>query len=275
MSTLPNKLTPIKTTVFDKEVIGFYTDDTSQAICLAESLIENNFDTKDQFTKYKKWLVDGYATPFEDRSYGAGQHTFKVLTLLTENTLPTAITDNPKAGGNGALMRTAPIGILYHKNTANLVEHSLKSAIVTHNNTIASWSCVILNTFIHFALNNKHKSNYCEQLLSTNTNIPEELQVLLKTNFNEITQDEIPVNGYAINTLTISLHAFFTTNSFKECVTKSITIGGDTDTQGAVAGALAGAYYGYDEIPKVWKNNLIKHDYIKNLAERLYQKALV
>ena len=53
-------------------ITGFYTDDTCQMICLAESLLEYGFDPVDQFRRYKKWFYEGYATPFDDKSYGIG-----------------------------------------------------------------------------------------------------------------------------------------------------------------------------------------------------------
>ncbi len=266
-----HKLEPIETQIFNSRVTGYYTDDTSLAICLAESLIEKGFDTKDQFTKYKRWLFEGYATPSGDKAYGVGQQTLKSLTKQSEANLPTKLVNDPKAGGNGALMRCAPIGLLYYKDTSRMIEYSLKSAIVTHNNTIAAWSCVILNTFIGYGLEGLFKSAYCSQILAEIPDIPQELQKLLNTNFHEIKEDDLKTRGYSLNTLTIALYAFFTTDTFSDCLTRAISVGGDTDTQGAVAGALAGAYYGYAAIPETWQNTPMRHDYIVDLADRLHK----
>ncbi|MCC7571645.1 ADP-ribosylglycohydrolase family protein, partial [Candidatus Micrarchaeota archaeon] len=57
---------------------GFTTDDTSQMICLAESLLENGFDLEDQFDRYYRWLNEGYGSA-GGSAYGIGQHTVKVL----------------------------------------------------------------------------------------------------------------------------------------------------------------------------------------------------
>ncbi|MBI4091858.1 MAG: ADP-ribosylglycohydrolase family protein [Candidatus Levybacteria bacterium] len=265
-----HKLEPVETQIFNKSVTGYYTDDTSLAICLAESLIEKGFDTRDQFTKYKMWLREGYATPYGDRAYGVGQQTLKFLTRQSEDNLPTELVNDPKAGGNGALMRCAPIGLLYYKDPKKLIEYSLRSAIVTHNNTIAAWSCVALNSFISYALEGFFKNDYCSALLAEIPDIPTELHNLLNTNLHEINEDELKIRGYSLDTLKVALYAFLTTDTFEDCLTRAIAVGGDTDTQGAVAGALAGAYYGCEVIPKSWRNTLIRHDFIVDLAERLY-----
>ena len=265
-----HKLKPVRGKIFNKEVVGYYTDDTSQAICLAESLVEKGFDVKDQFDRYKKWFLEGYATPHDDKAYGTGQNTLRVLMRQTRDSLPDKLINNPKAGGNGALMRCAPVGLRYYKETASLIENSIKSAIITHNNEIAAWSCVVLNLFIGYALEGKNKETYCLQAINTIEGIPSELQSLLKTDLTKIDEDRLQTRGYSLYTLATALYAFLTTGTFEDCVTKAIAIGGDTDTQGAVSGALAGAYYGYDSIPKEWRGNLIKHEYIRNLAEKLF-----
>lgn len=60
-----------------RKIPGYYTDDTAQALCLAQSLIENNgFDAKDQIKKYRSWFLEGYMTPYDDKQFGVGQHTF-------------------------------------------------------------------------------------------------------------------------------------------------------------------------------------------------------
>lgn len=259
-----HKLEPIKLNVFGREVIGFYTDDTSMMICLAESLIEKGFDPKDQFLRYKKWFREGYATPYGDRPYGIGQQTLKALMGRT------VLANDPKAGGNGALMRCAPVGLRYYQHMDQLIKYSIQSAIVTHNNPIATWSCVVLNSFIAYALKNVDKQDFCQLLLSETSDIPEELQNLLKTDFNKLKANQLQTSGYSLNTLAIALYAFFTTNTFEDCLTKAIIVGGDTDTQGAVAGALAGSYYGYEKIPRLWRETLMRHEYITNLAEKLY-----
>ena len=60
-----------------------------------------------------------------------------------------------------------------------------------------------------------------------------------------------------------------TTSNYYDCVLKAVNLGDDTDTVAAIAGGLAGALYGYDSIPDIWKKDLLKFDYIVGLCEQL------
>lgn len=90
---------------------GFYSDDTAMTICLAESLLEKGFDLDGQFEKYRKWYLTGYAAPFDDRSYGIGQQTLRAL--LGKINFSKMDGKDERAGGNGSMMRCAPIGLYY------------------------------------------------------------------------------------------------------------------------------------------------------------------
>ena len=79
-------------------------------------------------------------------------------------------------------------------------------------------------------------------------------------------------SGYVVHTLEAALWCLLTTNSYKECVLKAVNLGEDTDTVAAIAGSLAGAMYGYDAIPKEWRNTLIRREYIEEMCEKAYGK---
>lgn len=250
---------------------GYYTDDTSLAICLTESLLRG-FNVKDQFQTYRKWLLNYHATPDGENSIGVGQRTLMALIRQTKNTIPIKLNNNDKHGGNGALMKTSPIGLRYFNDTQKLVDASIRSTIVTHNNTLAAFSCVAQNLLIAYAIKDIPKDQVLEKLAKElPTKCPEEIKDLVK---NLHKQTHFPNTGFTLNTLRISLYSFFTTDSFKECITKAIYFGNDTDTQAAVAGALAGTYYGYKKIPESWRNTLMRNKYIENLAGKLCRTSI-
>lgn len=254
---------------------GYYTDDTAMALCLAESLYEKGFDTKDQFMLYRKWLLEGHNTPFGDRAFGVGQHTFKILTRGDENNLPTEINHVEAQGGNGALMRCAPVGMYYYDNMAELREKSILSAIVTHNNTDAAWSCVVLNSYIAYALRGYPKEDFGKLFLIHHKNVPEDVKKIVLTNFRDIMEiSGVDIDGFTLHTLRVALHAFFITDKYSKAVAMAVFAGGDTDTQAAVAGALAGAYYGFDGIPENWRETLINKEFIGDLAVKIYNKKV-
>lgn len=88
-------------------------------------------------------------------------------------------------------------------------------------------------------------------------------------NIIELKEDEIKSSGYVVHTLEASLWCLLTSNSYKETVLKAVNLGEDTDTTGAVAGGLAGIYYGFESIPEEWVNQIVRKDKIVELAERL------
>ena len=87
--------------------------------------------------------------------------------------------------------------------------------------------------------------------------------------FKAIELKDIRSTGYVIDTLEASLWCIFNTSSFKDAVLKAVNLGDDTDTVGAITGALAGVIYGNDSIPSEWINVLARKDDIIELANRL------
>src|SRR5699024_7132065 len=92
---------------------------------------------------------------------------------------------------------------------------------------------------------------------------------LEKKDFSELPSEEIQSSGYVVATLEAAIWCLLTTDSYKECVLKAVNLGHDTDTVAAVAGGLAGIYYGYDSIPKQWLDTLVERGYIEDLCQQL------
>lgn len=253
---------------------GFYTDDTALTICLAESLIEKGFDLDDQFSRYLKWLQEGYATPFGDRAYGVGQQTAR--TLISGKYPSQRVLDgsNLREGGNGALMRSAPLGLYYHGNFDQIKEKALLSCYVTHNSSVSGWCCALFAAAISFNREIKEKSQLCNSLNTIyDQEMPSELQELLALPFHEVKDYDYPTTGYCVDTLRIALWCFFTSGSYEETVEKAIRLGKDTDTYACIAGALAGSYYGSESIPEKWRATILNKELLRSLAVSLYKSA--
>lgn len=248
---------------------GYYTDDTAMTICIAESIIENGFDTDDQVKRFKRWVHEGYATPDGDKAFGIGQNTFRALLLGNSTKTDSNLTGGYRSGGNGALMRCSPIGLVYHSNKEDLIEKTYRSTITTHNNNMAVWTSIAHNNFIGYALHGFAKESFTERFIQTHPACPLELKNALRIDFTVLNEKDIDTSGYTLNTFIISLYAFLTTTSYKECVSRAILLGGDTDTQGAVAGSLAGTYYSCNNIPESWQTTLIGFEKLNELANSL------
>ena len=80
---------------------------------------------------------------------------------------------------------------------------------------------------------------------------------------------DIQSSGYVVDTLEAAVWCFLNTDNYKDCVLKAVNLGEDTDTVGAVAGGLAGLYYGLEEIPEEWLNFLPKKEWIIELASKM------
>jgi ADP-ribosylglycohydrolase len=84
-------------------------------------------------------------------------------------------------------------------------------------------------------------------------------------------EQEIKSSGYVVDTLEAAIWCLMNTSNYKDCVLKAVNLGDDTDTVAAVAGGLAGLFYGVDAIPKDWLNQFARLDYIKELCENFYR----
>ena len=93
---------------------------------------------------------------------------------------------------------------------------------------------------------------------------------LFDSEFAALPDDEIKSSGYVVDTLEAALWCLLNTSNYKDCVLKAINLGEDTDTVAAVAGGLAGMYYGVDAIPDNWLNQLARRDDIEKLCTDFY-----
>ncbi|SJZ88278.1 ADP-ribosylglycohydrolase family protein [Selenihalanaerobacter shriftii] len=263
---------------------GTYTDDTEMMIGVAESLIAvNGFDGKDMANKFITNLN-------LDRGYGSG--TIQALNNIK------AGTSWQEAGkyvfgngsfGNGSAMRVAPIGVFYHDNYEKLKEKAKKSSLITHAHPLGKTGATLQALTVGYAINQASDSDFSVE------NYLNFLSKLLDLDSKEFSHKFRLINEYlddqpnkeqvakelgsdtrVFNSVPTSIYSFLANlNEFRDAVLYAINLGGDTDTVGAMTGAIAGAYHGFDKIPKDWLNNLENNkkglDYIINLGERLFE----
>ena len=85
--------------------------------------------------------------------------------------------------------------------------------------------------------------------------------------FSEVPESQIQSSGYVVDTIEAAIWSLITTDSFKNCELKAVNLGDDTDTIGAIAGGLAGLFYGYDGIPKEWLEVIQRREWIEDLCK--------
>ena len=256
---------------------GMWTDDTSMALCLAESLSKTGkFDPVDQLSRYLKWYNDGYLS-VNGKCFDIGNTTHQALMTFEETGEPYPGPDHERSAGNGSLMRLAPIPLFFMSEPLKALEISARSSRTTHNHPLAVDACRYMGGLIHGALIGKSKKEILSPQYSPVPGYWEENPLLGEIeevacgSFKKKEPPEIRGRGFVVKSLEAALWAFHKTETFEEGCLLAVNLGEDADTTGAIYGQLAGAYYGKNGIPSKWIKSLIKIDLIESITDRLYQ----
>lgn len=254
---------------------GFWTDDTSMALCLADSLIYcKGFSPNDQMYNYLKWLDRGYLSPF-GYAYGIGSTTFDAINAFIDNPDdPYAGSTDPRSAGNGSLMRLAPIPLMYRLNLHLAEKYAVLGSSTTHRAKEAIDACRVYSHMIIRALNGGVKEKILNEDLSELDKLSPSIRNIIKGSYKKLSRKQVKSTGYVVDTLEAALWAFYNSKNFKHGILLAINLGGDTDTVGAVYGQLAGAYYGYNKIPKEWREIIAMKTTISDMALELLDLSL-
>ena len=259
---------------------GSWSDDTSMSLALLDSLAMG-INYEDIMQKFVEWLNYAKYTP-TDIVFDVGNATSKSILLYALNKVP-ALECGQKSqydNGNGSLMRIHPIVLyLYDKDITvkEKIEIIHNVSALTHAHIRSKIACGIYAFVLWELLKNPSLQSVIVGLEKAEEfyNDQEELKYferIFSKTFILTKWQDIKSSGYVVDSLEASLWCLLTTASFKESVLKAVNLGDDTDTIGAITGGLAGALYGYDNIPKKWLNDLIKLDYIETLCEKAFIK---
>lgn len=248
---------------------GQWTDDTSMALCLAESLLEcRGFDPIDQLERYTRWWREGRLSS-TGKCFDIGIQTRGALAAFEQTRSPEPATPDPQKAGNGSIMRLAPVPLTYAPNLEAAIEHSARSSLTTHPAPRPVDACRYLGALIAGAITGTPK----DELLSVDYwrwgGLHPEIQEVAEGSFKRREPPEITGSGYVVRSLEAAMWALHRTNSFPEGALLAVNLGDDADTTGAVYGQLAGAIYGENGIPGAWRAKLTLHDLIRDFATRL------
>lgn len=258
---------------------GEWTDDTSMALCLAESLIVcKEFDPKDQLARYGDWYRNGHLSS-NGECFDIGNTTRAAITSFEETGDPCSGRTDSWSAGNGSLMRLAPVPLAYAKTPARAVELSGACSKTTHALDVCVDACRYMGSLIVGAVLGYSKA----QLLSPQFSLLEqywelspltsEIQSIANGSFREKEPPEIQGTGYVVDSLEAALWAFARTETFEEGCLAAVNLGNDADTTGAIYGQLAGAYYGVSALPEEWKNTIVQGELIEQFSTDLFLLA--
>ena len=233
---------------------GAWTDDTAMALCLAQSLIEKRtLDNGDLLNRFCDWAENGTNTS-TGIAVGIGQNTLRVLGDFRRNGYLEALPFGAKNDGNGSLMRLAPVSCFAKDNIEEAVVLAGLQSRATHASRHAEECCQILAELLCHLISGKPLMWAVEQAHNRPRN--NEISMMMHRNIVEESADDIQSGGYVINTLHAALWSNLTADSFESAVLRACNLGDDADTTAAVAGQIAGAIYGYSNIPQDLKDGL-------------------
>ncbi len=256
---------------FDLEP-GQWTDDTSMALCLAESLIENGWNPKDQMDRYVRWWRRGENSSTGE-CFDIGGTVSSALHRYLEDGNPLAGSADPFSAGNGSLMRLAPVPMFYARDPAEAIRRSGESSLTTHAAQTCIDACRYYGGLIAGALAGESKEtllspDYLAQHWKPQPLAPE-IAEIARGSFKERQPPEIAGTGFVVKSLEAALWAFHRSASFEEGCLLAANLGRDADTTAAIYGQLAGAYYGLSEIPAAWRELVSQNNRILSIAQAL------
>ncbi len=236
---------------------GAATDDTDLMLCVLSELAEGNrFDTESLARRFVKWLATG---PVD-----VGATTRRAIVRMKAG-VPSTNTgaSDEYSQGNGSLMRCAPLALL-ETDERSLGVVIDQQASMTHAHRTCITSDYLLVMAIRDAFCGAHKNAIYLNTLNRSRVRSAEIHARLEA-LPDIPWHELSCSGYVIDTLCAAFWALMHASSFEESLIKVVNRGMDADTCGAVTGALCGAYYGLERMPKRWLQALEKAEEIQRL----------
>jgi ADP-ribosylglycohydrolase len=260
---------------------GTWSDDTSLALCLAESIVERGFDPQDSGLRSLAWMDDGLWTA-NGSVFDVGGATRLALGRIRSG-MPAVLAGGrgENDNGNGSLMKILPASIWL----SSLPESARFQAIaayssVTHGHPrsiLGCWlHCLVAGALLRGDAPGEAYSSAMAEARSLLGSMP--LPVRAESGiYGRVLDGKLPAlpvsairgSGYVVHCLEASLWCLTTTSDFASCVLAAVNLGEDADTTGAVTGGLAGLAYGKGAIPAEWVATLAREAEIEALAGRL------
>jgi ADP-ribosyl-[dinitrogen reductase] hydrolase len=251
---------------------GQWTDDTSMALCLAESLVQKGqFDAVDQMNRYLNWWLWGYQSS-TGHCFDIGLTVRRALERFQATGDPFAGSIDRHTAGNGSLMRLAPVVLFGFPDEGQVAHLAAESSRTTHGAAEAIECCQLFGVLLARALKGESKDvlKVCDiQSLSEPAVIS-----IAKASYLSKPAQAICGTGYCVASLEAALWCFHRTASFEAAVLEAVNLGDDADTTAAITGQIAGAHYGVEAIPQAWRKKLHNFKEIDDLARSLYEKVL-
>lgn len=264
---------------------GSWSDDSSMALASLSALYTDGLNLKKTMENFVAWEQEGKFTPQGEVFDEGNTCSFAIYDYMKFRDVSTCGRTGEDSNGNGSLMRILPVCIYlkYMQDESDLDDDSAieivhQMSALTHAHIRSKMACGIyffcvselskrddtienlLQSAIHTAFSFYEKDVETRKELSHYDRIRniQELKML--------SESQVHSGGYVIDSIEASLWCLLNASSYEESVLKAVNLGDDTDTTAAIAGGLAGIYYGYDMIPEKWKADIIRRSWIEELC---------
>ena len=228
--------------------------------------VELGIVAADQMARYLNWWRWGYLSSTGE-CFDIGNTVRGALERFEMTGQPYSGSDHPRTAGNGSLMRLAPVVMHYYPNRGLVDRFSVESSRTTHGAQDAVESCRVMAEVLCRCLDGLEKA---EIVAPVDLQLHSSAVRAVATGSYRIKRaDEVRGSGYAVAALEAALWCFDRTADFEACILAAANLGEDADTTAAIAGQIAGAFYGAAGIPPAWLDLLHERAMIESLADRL------
>jgi ADP-ribosylglycohydrolase len=256
---------------------GEWTDDTSMALALADSIATVGWDLNDQARRYVEWWKTGKYS-VNGRCFDIGITTRGALNNFQANQDALASGDtSERASGNGSIMRLAPVPIRYAELYPNKIEEisrlAEESSLPTHASEQCRSACRYLAIVLAALVRGENRAAVLSpdwkplQTLNDIKPLHPLIHEVAQGSFQNKQPPAIEGSGWVVKSLEAALWAFHDADTFEEAVLQAVNLGDDADTTGAICGQLAGAYWGESNIPESLQSGLARVDMLENALE--------
>lgn len=246
---------------------GQWTDDTSLAICLAESLLHDPLlDPADMMARFLRWWRTGENSSTGE-CFDIGNATRAALARFERTGDPLAGDSSPNATGNGSAVRVGPVAVRHWRAPRRASGVAERQSVCTHATPVTVAGCALLAEVLCALIAGGGKA----ALLPGGAKAwPPRIRAIATGKWRGAAEGAISSSTYVVSTLEAAFWALDGAANFREAVLRAVNLGDDADTVGAVAGQLAGALWGLSGIPAEWLGTLHDRPRLQSLAESLF-----
>lgn len=243
---------------------GETTDDTAMMLAVARACTASGIDLDAVAAHFVAWM--------ETDPKDIGGQTRQALSLLAGGARWDEAGEQLQrasvhgVAGNGSLMRCAPVALRFRSLPHRMVRAAIDTSRITHADPRACWSTVALCQAIAHLLEGGSRETLLDAACE---GIEDERVIAAIQDASTLPYEQVRSGGYVLETLTAALWAVLHASSAEDAVVRAVTMGGDADTTGTVAGALAGAAWGLDAISARWREVVEHRDELELLANQL------